>query len=326
MKRSKFGIVLVAVCTLGLTSLFSWLYYMLFANAFLSTLAGFVSYMLMLWLFTKFNRRFDPSHRDGDLHDKIINAIQEVARGNFNVVLDVDDIDPHDEMIAAFNQMASDLGNLETMRQDFISDVSHEIQSPLTSIKGFAALLKDDSLSSSDRQHYAAIIESESRRLSALSDNLLKLSALDKSPLNKTEFRLDKQIEQVVLMLEPQWKDMDVDFDLEKTTIVADEDLLSQVWINLLGNAIKFTRDRIQITLKAGTVTISDNGAGIADTDMVHIFERFYKADKARDRSLGGNGLGLSIVKKIVDMHGGSVQAQSEIGAGTRFSVVIPKE
>ena len=314
MKKGKFGIILVGTCTVGGISLLSWLYYMLFSNAFFSTLAGVISFMAAMWLLLGLYHRLAPSHRGGDPHDKIINAIQEVARGNFNVVLDAHDIDPHNEMIAAFNQMASDLGDLETMRQDFISNVSHEIQSPLTSIKGFAALLKDDSLPSQDRQHYAEIIENESRRLSALSDNLLKLSTLD------------KQIEKVALMLEPQWKGIGVDFDLEKTTVTADEDLLSQVWINLLGNAIKFTRDQIQITLKADTVTILDNGTGITDKDIAHIFTRFYKADKARDRSLGGNGLGLSIVKKIVDMHGGSVTAQSEIGKGTRFTVIIPKE
>jgi signal transduction histidine kinase len=224
--------------------------------------------------------------------------------------------------------MARSLGTLETMRQDFISNVSHEIQSPLTSISGFAALLKDDTLSAAERRRYAETIETESRRLSSLSDNLLKLSALDDSSLAKTDFRLDKQLSNVILTLEPQWsaKQLSVEADLDKCTINGDEDLLSQLWINLLANAIKFTPENgtVQVSLNADTVRIADTGIGIAKDDLPHIFERFYKVDKARDRSLGGNGLGLSLVKKIVELHDGSITVNSEISAGTSFEILLP--
>jgi signal transduction histidine kinase len=269
-----------------------------------------------------------------DMHEKLTNALSEISSGNFDIALDYDKNAPHNELAEAINELARNLGALEAMRQDFISNVSHEIQSPLTSIGGFAKLLRDDALSPEQREHYVDIIVTESDRLSNLSENLLKLSTLDdnKIPLNKTEFRLDKQLESVVLSLEPQWagKNISLKADLRKHTVNADADLLSQVWTNLLGNAVKFTPDggRISISLAEengnAVVRISDTGVGIASEDRIHIFERFYKVDKARDRALGGNGLGLSIVKKIAELHNGRVSVESELGKGATFTVRLP--
>jgi signal transduction histidine kinase len=224
---------------------------------------------------------------------------------------------------------------MEKMRQDFISNVSHEIQSPLTSIRGFAALLKEDALTPERKNHYVEIIETESRRLSSLSDNLLRLSSLESSDaaLSKSEYRLDRQIENAALTLEPQWraKDITMDAELEKMALCADEGLMSEVWVNLLHNAVKFTprHGKIMIALRPddGEIhcKISDTGPGIAPEDQMRIFERFYKADKARDRSLGGNGLGLSIVKKIVELHGGRVEVTSELQKGTDVNIYLPR-
>ena len=269
------------------------------------------------------------SHRKDvkNIHDELTDTLAQIAQGNFDILLEPDSLHLFNDLAKSINDMARNLGAMETMRQDFISNVSHEIQSPLTSIGGFAALLKQEDLPAEDRQRYAAIIEAESRRLSSLSDNLLKLSSLDsgKIPLTKKEFRLDKQLEHVALTLEPQWaaKNLTLEVDLQKRTVCGDEDLLSQVWVNLLHNAIKFTPegDTIQLTMNNTQCTIKDTGVGIAPEDQVHIFERFYKADKARDRSLGGNGLGLSLVKKIVDLHGGTIMVQSEVGRGTVFTI-----
>jgi signal transduction histidine kinase len=232
--------------------------------------------------------------------------------------------------------MARELGSMEKLRQDFISDVSHELQSPLTSIAGFAALLQKDGVSGEDVSHYAAIIETESRRLSKLSDNLLRLSTLEAgvTPLETREFRLDKQLENILLMLEPQWagKNLSPEASLAKLSVSGNEALLSQVWINLLHNAIKFTPEggtiHVQLTMDNGqwTVTVADSGIGIPEEAQIHIFERFYKADKSRDRALGGNGLGLSLVKKIVELHGGRVAVVSAKGKGAAFTVTIPAE
>ena len=269
-------------------------------------------------------------------HDTLTGTLAQIAQGNFDILLDPKKVGFFNDLALAINDMAKSLGTIETMRQDFISNVSHEIQSPLTSIGGFAALLQKDGLTSEERKRYAAVIESESKRLSNLSDNLLKLSSLDnnKMPLNKKKFRLDKQLEQVALTLEPQWaaKSLTLEVDFQKVTVCGDEDLLSRVWVNLIHNAIKFTPENGTITISLSedgettAVKFTDTGVGIAPGDQIHIFERFYKADKARDRSFGGNGLGLSIVKKIVELHSGSITVESEISKGTVFTILLKRE
>jgi signal transduction histidine kinase len=213
--------------------------------------------------------------------------------------------------------------------------VSHEIQSPLTSISGFAELLRNKALSEEKRLHYLDIIQTESARLSKMSENLLKLSALESEtmPLKADVFLLDRQIQNAVLALEPQWaaKNIEISFKGDRTEVTGDEALLSQVWLNVIHNAVKFTPEngeiKISLTKKANAAVckIADNGPGISKDDQIHIFERFYKSDKSRDRALGGNGLGLSLVKKIIELHGGSVAAESEVGKGTVFTVTLPK-
>lgn len=274
----------------------------------------------------------EHNHSRGKLLEETLEALNQIARGNFNV--SVSTHEPFSELAESVNKMARELGSMEKLRQDFISNVSHEIQSPLTSIAGFAALLRNDALTLEQRTHYIDIIEAESKRLSKLSDNLLKLSALeaDGASINKHEYRLDKQLEHTALMLEPQWtdKNINVEAELQKMTYCGDEDLLSQVWVNLLHNAVKFTPENGSITISLSldgdnaVCRISDTGVGISTEDKVHIFERFYKVDKSRDRSLGGSGLGLSLVKKIVELHGGSVSVESETDKGSVFTVTLP--
>jgi signal transduction histidine kinase len=269
------------------------------------------------------------------MHVKMLDAIDQIAHGNFNVLISSQRGDPHYDITNAINEMSKNLGSLENMRQDFISNVSHEFQSPLTSIGGFAALLKNPDLPLSDRLRYAEVIADETKRLSSLSDNLLKLSALDeKKPLSLKAFSLDKQLQRVALICELSWskKNISLEVDLPKCNIVGDEDLLAQVWTNLLHNAIKFTPKGggIKITLAEKAdgveVAVADTGIGIAADSLIHIFERCYKADKSRDRALGGNGLGLALVKRIAELHGGSVAAESEIGGGATFTVTLPKK
>lgn len=306
-------------------------------------IAGLLGFLLFTaatrLMMAYYGRRIRKSRFDkmrGGIMNDTIEALDRIAHGDFSVLIQVDgQQNPFfAEVAESVNKMARELGSMEKLRQDFISDVSHEIQSPLTSISGFAALLKSDTLTGEQRAHYIDVIETEARRLSKLSDNLLRLSSLEGSeePLHEAVFSLDKQIQHVVLMLEPQWaaKNIELSLDLEKTAYNGDEGLLGQVWINLIHNAIKFTPERgeISVTLTNDTKTavcrVSDTGAGIAEEDSMHIFERFYKADKARDRALGGSGLGLSLVKKIVGLHGGTVTAQSELNKGSVFTVSLP--
>ncbi|WP_341280974.1 HAMP domain-containing sensor histidine kinase [Paenibacillus sp. FSL H8-0537] len=253
-------------------------------------------------------------------------ATKRIATGDFSVQLPVHRRDELGNLADSINRMTLGLSQLETMRQDFVSNVSHEIQSPLTSIGGFAEVLRSEQLTDEERNRYVGIIKQESSRLSRLSENLLKLASLDSKqhPFEPRAIRLDRQLRDVVLSCEPQWmaKRLTVELLMEETVIVADEDQLSQVWNNLLANSMKFTPDNghIRITLSeesgCATVRIADNGSGISPADQERVFERFYKADAARDRVKGGSGLGLSIVKKIVDIHEGLIEIESSILAG----------
>ncbi len=275
------------------------------------------------------------------LFGPIIAALQRIAKGDFSVrVDDVQDYDLRDngiiaELVKNVNQTALELNQMEQMRQEFISNVSHEIQSPLTSIRGFAQALQNNHLNADERSHYLSIIETESTRLSRITENLLKLASLEAEHVKfePKPYRLDKQIRDLILACEPQWtaKNIDMDVSLDEITMSADEDLLSQVWINLLHNSIKFTPDNGKICValcrEANNLRfeICDTGVGISDEDRAHIFERFYKADKSRTRANnGGSGLGLSIAQKIVTMHNGTIAVESRVGAGTRFVVVMP--
>ncbi|HBF36006.1 MAG TPA: two-component sensor histidine kinase [Firmicutes bacterium] len=306
-------------------------------------LFGYVAMILMpvgRMLFTFILQRIPDGGEHLDfMHTKqltnILDAMSKIAGGDFNTFVTPEDgRNPYGEVAASVNKMAKELGSIEKLRQDFISDVSHEIQSPLTSINGYASLLKREGISTDEITHYATIIETESKRLSKLSDNLLRLSVLESesAPMEIKAFRLDKQLESILLMLEPQWaaKNITPDVSLPLIMMTGNEDLLSQVWINLLHNAIKFTPEnggiRVILTANKDNVvcTISDNGIGISPEDQMHIFERFYKVDKARDRSLGGNGLGLSLVKKIVELHQGKITVKSEKGQGAEFMVTLP--
>ncbi len=270
----------------------------------------------------------------------IVDALERIARGDFNVRLEES---PQTAGVTgalagtlakSVNKMALELNQMEAMRQEFISNVSHEIQSPLTSIRGFARALQNDGLSPQERAHYLQIVESESIRLSKLSDNLLELTSLESEhrTLVAKPYRLDRQIRDLILACEPQWSDkrIDVDVALEEVTINADEDMLCQLWTNLLHNSIKFTPDdgsiRVELSRRddGARCRIVDSGIGIAEDDLPHIFERFYKADASRRRTREGNGLGLAIVKKIVDMHGGTIGVQSTPGSGTTFTVMLP--
>ncbi|MDG0792210.1 HAMP domain-containing histidine kinase [Cohnella ginsengisoli] len=262
-------------------------------------------------------------------------ATRRLAKGDFDVKLGVKRKDELGTLARRFNEMAVGLKQLERMRQDFVSNVSHEIQSPLTSISGFAKALKDmNAIPEEERIQYLDIILTESGRLSRLSDNLLKLASLDfnRQPMDDATFRLDEQIRQVVVSCEPLWsaKNIDVHLDLPQAAVItADKDQLNQVWMNLLVNSIKFTPEggRIHVQITACTdaylLTLSDSGIGIAPEQLGRVFERFYKTDRSRSDS-EGSGLGLSIVKKIVELHRGDIRIESKVGLGTKVIVELP--
>ncbi len=297
----------------------------------INTLLGlFFAFLILFGLGTLFrSRRID-------MFRPINDAIIKIAKGDFSVRVD-GSFREHDvvgKLAKSVNTMAMELNQIEAMRQEFISNVSHEIQSPLTSIRGFARALQNDQLSPTDRAHYLNIIEIESMRLSKLSDNLLALASLDAehTRFEPKPYRLDRQIRNLILACEPQWTDKSIDMDvaLEEVSITADEGMLSQVWVNLIHNGIKFTpccgSVRIDLQYREDSIVfrITDTGIGIAQEDQAHVFERFFKAEKARDRAKGGSGLGLAIAKTIVEMHKGTICVESEPGAGASFTVSLP--
>jgi signal transduction histidine kinase len=272
-----------------------------------------------------------------DMLQTIVGAVRRIAKGDFQVTIAHNPKNPHfREVIESINDMAAELNQLETMRQEFISNVSHEIQSPLTSISGFARVLREQQLSAAERDRYLTIIELESKRLSMLSDQLLKLTSLESQhhPFEPRSFPLGPELKTIILSSEPQWleKEIDVSAELEDVNIVADKELLNQVWINLLHNSIKYTprggaisvRLAMPTTQQQVVVTFADTGIGISEEDRERIFLRFNKADRARNRAEGGHGLGLAIAKKIVDMHHGEIQVDSTVGVGSEFRVVLP--
>ncbi|CAH8709106.1 HAMP domain-containing histidine kinase [Paenibacillus thiaminolyticus] len=281
---------------------------------------------------------FMPFARNKHLlfYHSIVDAVNRISKGDFDVTITMNEDFEHEYgmLIESINKLAGELGVMEKMRQEFISNVSHEIQSPLTSIRGFAHALQSKELSEEERQHYLQIIEMETARLSKLSDNLLKLTSLESEhhPIKPQSYRLDQQLRTLVLASEPQWaaKGLDIELKLDKVHITADEDMLGQVWVNLIHNAIKFTPESgfIHIGLTAHEpyveVRIEDSGIGIDEDHIPHLFERFFKADASRNRMQGGSGLGLSIVQKIVQLHQGTIAVSSDRGSGTVFCVKLP--
>ncbi|WP_027094706.1 HAMP domain-containing sensor histidine kinase [Cohnella thermotolerans] len=262
-------------------------------------------------------------------------AADRMSRGEFDIEFNwkrrKDEVGA---LAASFARMAGELKQLEEMRQNFVSNVSHEIQSPLTSISGFSKVLLKKELPEKERKRYLTIIHEESERLSRLSDNLLKLASLDSEhhPFNPTVYDLDEQIRGVVLACEPQWsaKNLEIDLNLPRVKIVADEDLLSLVWTNLIGNSIKFTPEGgwISVSIRKDVhsidVTIADNGIGIPEEARKRVFERFYKVDAARNKKLSGSGLGLAIAHKIVTFHKGRIRIDGGPEGGTVVRLSFP--
>jgi len=267
---------------------------------------------------------------------KMTEATKRMAKGDFDVQLSIKQKDELGELANSINYMAGELEKMELTRKELISNVSHDIQTPLTSIRGFSKLLQKDDLPDDERRSYLQIIETESERLSRLSENMLRLSSLesDRLELQRTSYHLDEQLRQVVVASEPLCtaKGLDIELELPSTRINADFDALSQVWSNLLSNSIKFTPygGSVRIAIEEETdrlrVEFADTGIGISQEEQRNIFQRFYKVDASRQTTAGsGSGLGLAIVKKIVVLHGGSIELRSELGRGTSIAIILPK-
>ncbi len=261
-------------------------------------------------------------------------ATQEVAKGNFSVRIEENHkITEIYEMSRRFNNMIQELGSIETLRNDFVVNVSHEFKTPIAAIEGYATLLLENNLAPAEHEEYVKMILESARQLSSLSGNVLKLSKLESQELvaDREYFRLDEQIRDVLVALEPEWsqKNIALGIALTKSKCFGNRELLRQVWINLIGNAVKFTPEngKIDVLLFHDSpwirVMISDNGIGMDEETQKHIFKKFYQGDRARNTE--GNGLGLALTKRIIDLCDGRIEVESQPGKGSKFTVVLPE-
>lgn len=259
-----------------------------------------------------------------------LDALQKVAEGDYSVRIKDSLVFANFNIAKNFNYMTSQLQSVETLRENFVSDFSHEFKTPISSISGFAKLLKNPNLSAEQRNEYLDVIIDESKRLVELSESVLLLNRLDSTDeIEKEEHLLDEQLRQCVLMFEQQCEDkgIELNVDLQPVKIKSNYKLLSQVVVNLLSNAVKFTESGGKIDVKSSSVglnvliSVSDSGCGMDEETKANIFNKFFQGDKSH--TTPGNGLGLCIVKKIVDLLGGQIFVDSKLGEGSTFSVLL---
>ncbi len=267
--------------------------------------------------------------------NKILNAMNRLASGDYSVRLSFRGVFARipavAELTESFNRMASELEHTEMLRSDFINNFSHEFKTPIVSIAGFAKLLKRGNLTEEKKTECLDIIEEESLRLSQMATNVLNLTRVENQTIltDVAEFNLTEQIRTCVLMLESKWTKKHIEFSLPEEEYYAfgNEELLRHVWINLIDNAIKFSHEYGTVEICIGPtprmihVTVIDFGEGIPEEAQGRIFNKFYQADESH--ATKGNGVGLAVVKRIVDLHGGKIGVESGNGR-TSFTVSLP--
>ena len=261
----------------------------------------------------------------------------KVSKGDFSVRLEQEGNGEIAHLQENFNIMVQELQNTELFRNDFINDFSHEFKTPMVSVYGFAKQLKKGGLTKEQEKEYIDIIINESQRLINMSSNILVLNKLEKQEIitDKKEFSLDEELRRCILQLQEQWsaKNQELIPELDDVKYYGNSEMLKQVWLNVIGNAIKYTQDggtieiRLDINPKNSNeirVRVTDNGIGMDKATTERIFEKFYQGDSSH--ATGGNGLGLPMVKRIVELCGGRIKVKSELNKGTQFTVYLPIE
>lgn len=283
---------------------------------------GLVSILGMIWMARQLTRPIV----------QLTEATKYIARENYSYPLDIRRNDEIGQLSESFNLMQTQLRQNDLARKAFISNVSHDFQSPLMNIQGYADLLKSSDLPDADRLAYTAIIDQEAKRLSSLTRQLLLLTSLDQGayPMKAKQFQLDEQLRSVIQKY--RWrleeKDIHLSYQIASASFSGDAELLENVWDNLLTNAIKYNKPggSIEIRLESDEsnvkVTFKDSGAGIAEDAIPQLFDRFYRGDAARKND--GTGLGLSIVEQIVTLHEGEIIVNSTLGKGSEFILTLP--
>lgn len=264
----------------------------------------------------------------------IYGALDKIANGDYNINIEPKGIGAVRTVAKKINIMAKELDSIEIMRNDFVNNFSHEFKTPIISIEGFAKMLRDDSLSQAEREEYLSIIISESRRLAELSTNILALNKLENQTIlsDQTTFNVSEQLRLCVVLLEKKWAEKNITFDFEgdEYEIYANENLLQQLWLNIIDNAIKYSPESSEIKIRISRkghhlhFIFEDKGKGMTEEQIAHAFDRFYQADI--NHKTGGNGIGLSVAKKICELHEGKItirptQAQD---SGITVEIILP--
>lgn len=273
------------------------------------------------------------SHRPLQPFRTLADAADKIASGDFNVRIHLNGPEEFERLTYSFNHMAEELSSVEMLRNDFVNHFSHEFKTPIVSVRGFAKILKRDDLTDEERTEYLNIIIEESDRLAAMATNVLNLTKLEQQTIltEVTRFNISEQIRIVIAMMDQKWKNKNISFSFDSNEIYVNgnEEILKQVWINLLDNAVKFSAPNgiVDITLNqtGNTVfcNISNYGRHIAEKDISKLFEKFYQGDPSG--TTAGNGLGLAICKRILDLHDGTIQLTENKENKITFSVMIPK-
>lgn len=267
--------------------------------------------------------------------DEILIATERISKGDFSVRLTpnhrYEKYDQYDTIMENLNKMASELERSEILKNDFISNVSHELKTPLAVIQNYAVLMQDDSLDPQQRQKYAKTLLEASKRLTNLVTDILKLNKLENQNIlpEKEEIALHDSLAEAIIQFEDliERKELELEVSLSETQVISIPSYLDIIWCNLLSNAIKFTEKggKISVSLKnyggCALVEISDSGCGISKESGMRIFDKFYQCDTSHSQE--GNGLGLALVKKIIDIIGGEISVESELGVGTTFKITL---
>ena len=270
--------------------------------------------------------RIKPIHRLNE-------AMKKVSKGDFSErVDDKKCVGEVRELVQSYNHMAEELSSIEMFRSDFINNFSHEFKTPIVSIRGFARQLEREDLSDEQRREYTRIIVTESERLANMASNVLLLTKLENQQIitDQTPYRLDEQLRGCMLLMEKQWSDKNLELrlDLDELTYNGNEEMMSHVWLNLISNAIKYSPEGGLLELSCMRVQdfivvhVCDHGEGMDELTQLRIFEKFYQGDSAH--AAEGNGLGLSLAKRIVELCGGKIAVNSAPNEGSVFSVYLP--
>ncbi len=260
--------------------------------------------------------------------DNLLNGLNKLEKGEYDTEIEIKALP---KISDSFNSLAKELKNVQILRSDFINNFSHEFKTPIVSIKGLICLMKTKNISKEKQLEYFLIIEDELNRLSLITTNILNLSKFDNQEIltETSEFNVSEQIRRTVLLLERQWQSKNISFkmDFDEHRVLGNEDMLNQVWVNLIDNAIKFSDKNSEINISVDkndyeiTISIGNVGIPILDEEKDKIFNKFYQADQTHSKT--GNGIGLSIVKKIVELHKGSVSVDAKNNE-TIFTVKLP--